>query len=41
MIYCFMCIVCFFGCFIEVDVENGKVKEVKGCKCFRGMEWVI
>lgn len=41
MIYRFTCIVCPLGCSIEVDVENGKVKEVKGCKCPRGMEWAI
>lgn len=41
MIYRFTCIVCPLGCSIEVEVENGEVKEVKGCKCPRGMEWAI
>ena len=41
MIYRFTCIVCPLGCAIEVEVENGKVKNVKGCKCSRGREWVL
>ncbi|MBP1912022.1 DUF1667 domain-containing protein [Thermococcus stetteri] len=39
--YRFTCIVCPLGCSIEVEVENGEVKEVRGCKCPRGMEWAI
>lgn len=41
MIYRFTCIVCPLGCAIEVEVENGKVKNVRGCKCSRGREWVL
>jgi len=41
MIYRFTCIVCPLGCSIEVEVENGKVKEVKGCRCPRGKEWAV
>ncbi len=41
MIYRFTCIVCPLGCAIEVEVENGKVKNVRGCKCSRGKEWVL
>ncbi|AEK72678.1 hypothetical protein GQS_03885 [Thermococcus sp. 4557] len=37
--YRFTCIVCPLGCSIEVEVEHGKVKDVKGCKCPRGKEW--
>jgi CxxC motif-containing protein len=41
MIYRFTCIICPLGCSIEVEVENGEVKGVRGCKCPRGMEWAI
>jgi len=41
MIYRFTCIVCPLSCAIEVEVENGKVKEVRGCTCPRGEEWAI
>lgn len=41
MIYRFTCIVCPLGCAIEVEVEDGKVKEVKGYTCPRGEEWAI
>lgn len=43
MIYRFTCIVCPLGCSIEVEVENGEVKEVRGgYKCPRGgMEWAV
>ncbi len=41
MIYRFTCIVCPLGCSIEVEVEDGKIKAVKGCTCPRGREWVI
>jgi len=26
---------------IEVEVENGKVKDVRGCTCPRGKEWAV
>ena len=39
--YRFTCIVCPLGCSIEVEVENGKVKDVKGCRCPRGKEWAV
>jgi len=39
--YRFTCIVCPLGCAIEVEMENGKVKEVKGHTCPRGREWAI
>ncbi|WP_457751275.1 DUF1667 domain-containing protein [Thermococcus sp.] len=41
MIYRFTCIVCPLGCAVEVEVENGKVVEVKGHTCPRGEEWAI
>ena len=41
MIYRFTCIVCPLGCSIEVEVENGKVKDIKGCRCPRGKEWAV
>jgi len=41
MKYRFTCIVCPLGCSIEVEVENGEVKEVRGCRCPRGEEWAI
>ena len=41
MIYRFTCIVCPLGCAIEVEVKDGKVKEVRGCTCPRGEEWAI
>lgn len=41
MIYRFTCIVCPLGCSIEVEVENGKVREVRGHTCPRGKEWAI
>ena len=41
MIYRFTCIVCPLGCSIEVEVEDGKVKEVRGCTCPRGEEWAV
>jgi CxxC motif-containing protein len=40
-VYRFTCIVCPLGCSIEVDVENGEVKDVRGCRCPRGREWAI
>ncbi len=39
--YRFTCIVCPLGCSIEVDVEKGRVKDVKGCTCPRGAEWAV
>ena len=41
MIYRFTCIVCPLGCAVEVEVENGKVVEVKGHTCPRGEKWAI
>lgn len=41
MRYKLTCIVCPMGCTIEVEVENNKVKEVRGYKCPRGKEWAI
>ena len=39
--YRFTCIVCPLGCAIEVDLDDGKVVEVKGHTCPRGEEWAI
>ncbi|WP_297501799.1 DUF1667 domain-containing protein [Thermococcus sp.] len=39
--YRFTCIVCPLGCSIEVEVEDGKVLEVRGHTCPRGKEWAI
>ncbi|NJE42584.1 DUF1667 domain-containing protein [Thermococcus sp. GR6] len=39
--YRFTCIVCPLGCALEVEVENGKIGEVKGYTCPRGKEWAI
>ena len=39
--YRFTCIVCPLGCAIEVDLNDGKVVEVKGHTCPRGEEWAI
>ena len=41
MIYRFTCVVCPLGCSIEVEVEDGKIKDVRGCRCPRGREWAI
>jgi len=41
MIYRFTCIICPLGCAIEVDVEDGEIREVRGCACPRGKEWAI
>ncbi|ALV62652.1 hypothetical protein ADU37_CDS09530 [Thermococcus sp. 2319x1] len=41
MRYRLTCIVCPMGCTMEVEIENGKVKEVSGYKCPRGKEWAI
>ncbi|WP_297519051.1 DUF1667 domain-containing protein [Thermococcus sp.] len=41
MIYRFTCIVCPLGCAIEVEVENGKIKDVRGYTCPKGKEWAI
>ena len=41
MIYSFTCIICPLGCVIEIEMENGKIKEVRGNKCPRGKEWAI
>ncbi len=41
MIYRFTCIVCPLGCSIEVEVEDRKIKEVRGCTCPRGEEWAV
>lgn len=41
MIYRFTCIVCPLGCSIEVEVENGEVKDVRGHTCPRGKEWAV
>jgi CxxC motif-containing protein len=41
MIYRFTCIVCPLGCSIEVEMEDGRVKEVRGCTCPRGEEWAV
>ncbi len=41
MIYRFTCIVCPLGCSIEVEVDDGEVKEVRGCTCPRGKEWAV
>ncbi|MFA4661455.1 DUF1667 domain-containing protein [Pyrococcus kukulkanii] len=40
-VYRFTCIVCPLSCTIEVEVENRKVKDVKGYTCPRGKEWAI
>ncbi len=40
-VYRFTCIVCPLGCSIEVEVENGEVREVRGCTCPRGKEWAV
>ncbi|ASJ15619.1 molybdopterin oxidoreductase [Thermococcus chitonophagus] len=40
-VYRFTCIVCPLSCTIEVEVENGEVKNVKGYTCPRGKEWAI
>jgi CxxC motif-containing protein len=39
--YRFTCIVCPLGCSIEVDMEKGRVKDVRGCTCPRGKEWAV
>ncbi|RLF87937.1 molybdopterin oxidoreductase [Thermococci archaeon] len=40
-VYRFTCIVCPLSCAIEVEVENGEVRDVKGYTCPRGKEWAI
>jgi len=40
-VYRFTCIICPLGCALEVEIENGKVKEVKGYTCKRGKDWAI
>ncbi|AEH25490.1 DUF1667 domain-containing protein [Pyrococcus yayanosii] len=41
MIYRFTCIVCPLGCTIEVEVDDDRVKAVRGHTCQRGKEWAI
>ena len=41
MIYRFTCIVCPLSCAVEVEVEDGKVIDVRGHTCPRGKEWAI
>ncbi len=41
MIYRFTCIICPLGCSIEVEMEGGKIKEIRGHTCPRGEEWVL
>lgn len=33
------CIICPIGCSLEVDIENGAVKKVKGNTCPRGKKY--
>ncbi|HAL63603.1 MAG TPA: hypothetical protein DCO93_04065 [Clostridiales bacterium] len=33
------CIVCPMGCSIDVEIENGEVKEISGNTCKRGAEY--
>ncbi|NJE07320.1 DUF1667 domain-containing protein [Thermococcus sp. M39] len=40
-VYKFTCIICPLSCDIEVKVENGEIKEIKGYTCPRGKEWAI
>jgi CxxC motif-containing protein len=41
MIKTLTCIECPKGCVLSVDVENGKVKDVKGAKCPKGIGYAI
>ncbi|AFK21646.1 DUF1667 domain-containing protein [Pyrococcus sp. ST04] len=40
-VYRFTCIVCPLSCTIEVEMEGGKIKDIKGYTCPRGKEWAI
>ena len=37
--YRFNCIVCPVGCYIEVELVEGKVRGIRGHRCPRGEEW--
>ncbi|NJE06555.1 DUF1667 domain-containing protein [Thermococcus sp. M36] len=39
--YRFTCIICPLSCALEVEVDDGRVGEVKGYTCPRGKEWAI
>ena len=39
--YRFMCIVCPLGCAIEVELDDGRIAEVRGHTCPRGEEWAV
>ncbi|AAL82131.1 DUF1667 domain-containing protein [Pyrococcus furiosus DSM 3638] len=40
-VYRLTCIVCPLSCSIEVEIEAGKIKDIKGYTCPRGKEWAI
>ena len=40
-VYRFTCIICPLSCDIEVKVENGEIREIKGYSCPRGKEWAV
>lgn len=41
MIKTLICIECPKSCGLSVDIENGKVKDVKGAKCPKGIGYAI
>jgi CxxC motif-containing protein len=36
-----VCIVCPVSCNLEVVMEDGKIKEIKGAGCKRGVKYVL
>ena len=40
-VYRFTCVICPLSCSVEVEVEEGRVRDVRGFSCPRGKEWAV